>query len=700
MNLPIYVINMKSADRRWILVQDAGNRADLNLIRIDAIDGKSVSRDEMIDVDEGEFILNTAREIFPGEYGCYRSHILALKTFIEDGSEHAVVLEDDILPDKDFLARLKAIISEIDDFDAVKLVNHRASGFILILKTSIGDDIGRTLFGPQGSAAAYLVSREGAIKLVNSLGTMKLPWDVALERYWENDTNVLTVESNILEFSEERPVSNIAPEGYGDKISTMHYIRRASRLVPDFFRRFYHGMMGPRDLIPYAKQHPFDKSPSILNVVLAVFGFLVMASVFWVESDAYRFACLALVIPSTYFYIKHAFWRYDRPRIGIVGILCIIWTFYVLGRFLQGLILHPEQSTGSAEGIYLFPFLYSTLGYAFWRFCRKPFLIVAPFLIISILALLVSSDYSSIMAGARATTFAHSNTIHAANASGFILIFALCLIIHVILTEHIVKQRKIIFSIAGLFLFVLSLINVLVLTSKGVWMALAVVMPVLLVFLAFHVRSKYVRSKFSVFSALFAFTLLLTISISWYGDKIVLSAGTTFDLAIRIAVSFARGDGLISTMEMMIASSNVPSSAVSRLQLWLDAITIWSESPIFGIGVSWTDLWEQRLHSSHLPFNIFHNTILELGIRYGVIGLVFFGLLYVWSMKQVLLASKFHLIAPAAAICYVAMLAFFLLSGLTNSNIRLAIGESYMQLAAGFGFYCFYRLQELRTGTG
>lgn len=695
MNLPIFVINIKTAVKRWDLVQSAGNQAGLNLIRVDAIDGKSVPCDEWVDIDRDEFALNTAREIFPGEYGCYRSHVLALDTFIEEGSEYAVILEDDILPGDFLLEGVASIIGEVSDFDVIKLVNHRASGFIKLLETSNGDEIGRTIFGPQGSAAAYLVSRKGAIKLVGSLKKMKFPWDVALERYWYTDTNFLTVKSNVLKFSEERSSSSIAPLGYGKKLSFNHYIRRGSRLIPDLFRRIVHGIMGPTKLIPHVKQHRLDNSPSNLNVVLVAVGLLIMASVVWVESDAYRFACLALVIPSTYFYVRHAFWCYDRPRIGVMGVLCILWSLYVLGRYVYGLVFCPEQGTGSAEGIYLFPLLYAMLGYAFWRFCRKPLPLVVCFLVISILTLLLTLDYSSIIAGTRATTFAHNNTIHAANAAGFILLFAFCFLLHITLTEHVAINRKFILSIASLILFSLSLINIFVLTSKGVWLALAVVTPIILISSMFYLQPSNVRSKLSVFSVLLTLTLLLVVSISWYGDKIYFSAATTFDTVIRLIVNIARGDGLISSMETMIVSSNVSHSAIPRLQLWLDAITIWSEAPIFGVGASWTDPWEQRSLSAHLPFNIFHNSFLEVGVRYGVTGLIFFGFLFIWSIKQVLRAARHHLIAPAGAVYYVAALVFFLLSNLTNSNIRLAIGESYMLLAAGFSFYCSYRLQEM-----
>jgi hypothetical protein len=37
---------------------------------------------------------------------------------------------------------------------------------------------------------------------------------------------------------------------------------------------------------------------------------------------------------------------------------------------------------------------------------------------------------------------------------------------------------------------------------------------------------------------------------------------------------------------------------------------------------------------------------------------------------------------------------FFAITILSNSNNRLALGESFMWFAAAFGFYCFYLRQQ------
>lgn len=694
MNLPIYVINLKSAQKRWELVQASGKGADLTFFRVEAVDGNLIPKDEWMDVDHDEFFLNTARTIFPGEYGCYRSHMLALEMFVASEEKHGIILEDDILPDGEMLKRINNIVSATDGFDVVKLVNHRTSGFITFATTPTGDNIGRALFGPQGSAAAYLVSRVGAMALLKSLRTMSLPWDVALEKYWKTNTNILTLKENILEFSQERSISNIAPNGYGKKKSFGAYLRRGLHIAPDYFRFFHYAALGPRKHIQKAKQHPVDSTSSKIGLILAGLGVLAMLSVFWIETDLYRYACLALVIPSIYFYLRHGFWRYDKPLSGFAGVICYFWGFYVLGRFLHDIIQYPEQGNGSAEGIYLFPAFYPIVGYAIWRFCKKPFPIIVSFIAFSIVALLISTDYASIAAGVRATTFAHNNTIHAANAAGFIFIFAACFAFHNLISGELANGAKVLAICAGVILCAIALVNVLILTSKGVWLALAIVLPFMMFYFTFPGRKTHDWNLVFRSAIVLIFALFLSAAIYWYLEKILISVSDSYNTIWTFLHHLVDGKGLVLSVQNVIDSSVVSSSALARLQIWLDVFVIWSEAPFFGAGVSWEDGWVNRTYSIDYPLNIFHNGFLEIGIRYGLFGLVFYGFVFLWAVRKVYMAARCQIISPVAATCYFSSILFFILSNLTNSNIRLATGESFMLLAIGFGFFCSFRLQE------
>jgi hypothetical protein len=65
----------------------------------------------------------------------------------------------------------------------------------------------------------------------------------------------------------------------------------------------------------------------------------------------------------------------------------------------------------------------------------------------------------------------------------------------------------------------------------------------------------------------------------------------------------------------------------------------------------------------------------------------------VLCLRWVRRANVIGLISGPAYLCFVFSLAFFLLSLLTNSNNRLAIGESFFLFVGAFGFCCRYWTQ-------
>jgi len=89
-----------------------------------------------------------------------------------------------------------------------------------------------------------------------------------------------------------------------------------------------------------------------------------------------------------------------------------------------------------------------------------------------------------------------------------------------------------------------------------------------------------------------------------------------------------------------------------------------------------------------------HSGYLEIGMRYGLVGLLFYFTIFSWATYRVVQAYRHRLIDASAMQCFVVTMIFFAITILSNSNNRLAIGESYMWFAIGFGFYCYYRLQQ------
>jgi GR25 family glycosyltransferase involved in LPS biosynthesis len=688
MTLPVFAINLDRSKTRWANLCKAGSDLGIDIRRIPAVDGSVIDPKDWIDVDVECFADRNGRSLLPGEYGCYRSHLLALQEFLKDGAPFAIVIEDDVHPEAQTLERVEAILLETPNFDVIKLVNHRTSLFIQESQTALGDEVGRTIHGPQGSAAAYLVSRKGAQRLLDTLSVMSLPWDVALERFWSEGVKVFSMKSNVFEFSEDRRNSLIASKADYKK-SKYKGTKRISAILfrlKDYARRVHHALLKPETHSFEQKSSTSSKTTYIFEV-LAAAAILIFVSTLWVESDAYRYAGVALVIVSLSHYLRVSFWRYDKPLVGLIGIMCIAWAGYIAARFGYYYSTHPNAGTGAAEGVYLLPLFYATLGYALFLYIRHPFWIAAAFITACGFVLLFGSDYAAIARNTRPVDIHHNNTIHASIAAGFIALCAIPFAVHTLRREGLPGWlRALLFGVATV-TFVLALINIYALRSKGVWLSFGVALPVLVVLIFLTDKSRTARNV--AIAGLF----ISIIGVGALYENIWKTGGGVAITTSSLGADLASGKGILPTMETAISDDKIPSSTKERLRLWVNALEIWKKQPIWGAGVSWFDEWKNRKYKDP-NYTLMHNGYLEIGMRYGLIGLLFYFTIFSWATYRVVQAYRSRLIDASAMQCFVAAMIFFAFTILSNSNNRLAIGESYMWLAIGFGFYCYYRLQQ------
>ncbi|PWJ81600.1 glycosyl transferase family 25 [Pseudaminobacter salicylatoxidans] len=200
--LPILVINLERSRERWEKIAESGKRAGLAIERVPAVEGASIPPEARPDFDPVMFRRNHGAVVLDGEYGCYRSHLSALQSIVDNGYELAVIAEDDIQLAGDLDKRVEAIFEACPQMQLLKLVNHRIKGFISYGKSALGDEFGRCIHGPQGSGACYAVTQEGARQLLRALATMVLPFDVALERGWATGVKTFTVRLPLVAFED------------------------------------------------------------------------------------------------------------------------------------------------------------------------------------------------------------------------------------------------------------------------------------------------------------------------------------------------------------------------------------------------------------------------------------------------------------------------------------------------------------------
>ncbi len=198
MSIPVYIINLDRSKDRFKAVALSAEKAHLNYRRVPAVDGKTVDINSDPRIDEKGFRRRHGKLILPGEAGCYLSHLNALSMIAAGADPYAVIVEDDVAFKDNFLNIITAF-TDITGWDIIKLVNHRNRVFRKDMDITPEISIGRFLHGPLGSAAAYIVTKEGAKKLLSILKHMNLPYDVALERGWSGFRSFST-NINLIDF--------------------------------------------------------------------------------------------------------------------------------------------------------------------------------------------------------------------------------------------------------------------------------------------------------------------------------------------------------------------------------------------------------------------------------------------------------------------------------------------------------------------
>ena len=435
-----------------------------------------------------------------------------------------------------------------------------------------------------------------------------------------------------------------------------------------------------------SSQYDGQESVRALKELFAYLVILVFISAVWFESDAYRYAALGL-LPVTAYYFYYDLLSKDKVLIGYAGFLCLGWAFYVAIRFAYSLIFHIRYGIGSSEGIYLFPLFYPISGYALFMFVPRPIIVVCTFVLTSFLMTLLSFDLSAIIEAHRADVVLQDNPIHAAVAQGMIVLCMLPFTSYLLRNEEMRRDLRdglIVISIATL---LIGLANIYALQSKGVWLALAIALPVELVLIATLRGTR----RLILISGFFFVLAVVGVMVAW--DGILAVAGHTMEAAEKLLSDMFAGANLLQSMDHAIHDETIPRSFRERLMLWASALLIWMKEPVFGHGVAWMHEWRTRAYPS-ADYNLLHNGYLEIAIRYGIAGLVFYAVLFSWVIRQVWRARREDVIDPAAFHAYISVFLFFCITIFSNSNIRLAIGESYVWFAAAFGFYCYYQRQK------
>lgn len=206
-NCAVLLINLDRSPDRLAAATQSFAQVGVAPQRLRGIDARLADL-SAFSVDRKSFARAHGRSlIHPGEIGCYQSHLMALRVFLESGKPFGLILEDDTVAEPWLADTLSTLFQWSDDWDIVPLFHFHRGGPVTIRR---GNGMSLTVFfGPVSSAAAYLVNRKAAAVLVEDLAVMQACVDHALFTTWKNGLRLRGVTPMAIRLAPQAGVSTI-----------------------------------------------------------------------------------------------------------------------------------------------------------------------------------------------------------------------------------------------------------------------------------------------------------------------------------------------------------------------------------------------------------------------------------------------------------------------------------------------------------
>ena len=176
--LNCYIINLDRATERWESVVRSPGIRDLNIIRVPAINGKTLTP-PYPNFSPWGYYLCYGRKVNPNKVACFNSHLKAFRTFLESGEEYGIICEDDITGTPELPDVLKDVLRYSNSWDLVRLTGFRQKPFIPFADLTGGYRLISDL-RCSTSAGCYLLNRKAAQILCRIYVPMRINNDLTL----------------------------------------------------------------------------------------------------------------------------------------------------------------------------------------------------------------------------------------------------------------------------------------------------------------------------------------------------------------------------------------------------------------------------------------------------------------------------------------------------------------------------------------
>lgn len=186
-----YIINMDSAPDRWSFVESHYRKTQIPFTRVSGVVGKDVQL-PIPEYNESKYIACHGQRTNFGALGCYMSHLKCLRLFLDSNQKHAVIAEDDSLPDPKVASIIESAMRYEACWDILRICGFHDPHPVPFAKLIDNYELA-ICFTRLCGTGAYLVSRHAAEVLLQKLVPMFLPIDHALDREWAYGLRAATV---------------------------------------------------------------------------------------------------------------------------------------------------------------------------------------------------------------------------------------------------------------------------------------------------------------------------------------------------------------------------------------------------------------------------------------------------------------------------------------------------------------------------
>ncbi|UNK37312.1 O-antigen ligase family protein [Shinella sp. H4-D48] len=410
-----------------------------------------------------------------------------------------------------------------------------------------------------------------------------------------------------------------------------------------------------------------------MNAVIFALLWALMASAMLLESDTYRYVSIVLVVFAVV-------WQRDgvrRVSRDWLAIACYVWAFYTAGRFFYGVFVAGEK--GTSEWLYIFPAVFPLVGVALYATRAYIFPAATLTVVVGFVALVATLNPAVIIAGERAAPLFHHNPIHAGIGSCMLFLTSVFWLLYAAETGRLRGRFK--FPMVGLGVLtpILSLFGALGAHSKGAWLALVFVMALMAILALLHYAGRW---RLHLLGGLLLTAVAVALISASYVEKV---AGPTIEAAAKLTDDTVATEGPIASMQRAIVDPATPSSMRERLKLWSNAIELIQAAPFVGWGNEWLREWRKTTYAD-VGFTLIHNGYLEIMVRHGILGMAFLLVFVATAVRRINAAHRGGVISSSLTAYLYSLSFFFFCTITTNSNNRLALGESFFILGAATVF--------------